>query len=164
MLVDINWIDFDAAFANAKKNDPTINIYDLRYLIPQKIRKGIYGCSLNADKLINDKIENSYPDFFEEFHLLNNWKHIDEIEIGRRLESYGVVDGVDNLLSLYDFDADPRTLVILMTPIFKEHQPSSGGWRWHKWGPYYGAHEPKYEYLYDEDIEVVYVYHVYQIS
>lgn len=164
MLVDINWIDFDEAFLNAIKNDPKINIYALRRLIPQKIRNGIYGCSLNADKFIKDKIENRYPSFFEEFHIVGNWEHIDDKEVERRLQSYGVVDDVDNLLSLYDFDADPRRLAILMTPVFKKHQPSSGGWRWHKWGPYYGSHEPKYEYLYDEDIDMVYVYHVYQIS
>lgn len=51
-----------------------------------------------------------------------------------------------------------------MTSIYKNQQPPVGGWRWHKWGSYIGTYESKHEYLYDEDIDMIYVYHIYEIK
>lgn len=80
------------------------------------------------------------------------------------LNSYGVVDSPEQLLEMYDFHADPRKFFICLTPMFKGEQPSDGGWRWHKWGPYIGIHTPTCEYLYDEpEIDVVWVYHIRQL-
>ena len=77
------------------------------------------------------------------------------------INSYGVVDNFDQLLSLYDFERDTRKFAIFLTPIFKEHQAEDGGWRWSKWGPYYGTQKPQTEYLYDEpNIDLVFVYHI----
>lgn len=35
--------------------------------------------------------------------------------------------------------------------IKREDEPASGGWRWHKWGNYYGKHDINVEYLYEAD-------------
>ena len=59
---------------------------------------------------------------------------------------------------------DKRRFCISITPIIKEKEPPTGGWRWHKWGPYIGEQKPTTEYLYDEPvIEKVYCYHIYEI-
>ena len=81
------------------------------------------------------------------------------------LNAYGVCDSIDQLLGLYDFEADPRKFCISFCKIRKEDQSDCGGWRWHKWGPYVGEQTPSgCEYLYDEPvIESVMVYHIYQI-
>jgi hypothetical protein len=54
--------------------------------------------------------------------------------------------------------------VVSFSKIVKANQSPEGGWRWHKWGPYIGVHEPKCEYIYDEgeEIQEVYCYHIYQ--
>lgn len=44
-------------------------------------------------------------------------------------------------------------------------QPSEGGWRWHKWGPYVGDKHPEHEYLHDEGPEITQAtcFHVYRV-
>lgn len=78
---------------------------------------------------------------------------------------YGVCDNVENLLEVAPFlQTSPRKFVVTMTHLRKEDEPSYGGWRWHKWGPYIGTQKPQCEYLYDEPvIEEVWVYHVYEL-
>jgi hypothetical protein len=97
-----------------------------------------------------------------------NWpepdEDFDEQYESRYLNSYGVCDSPEQLLSLYDFEKDPRKLCIAFTELLKEDQEPSGGWRWHKWGPYIGKQKPQYEYLFDEPIiERVYVYHIIEL-
>lgn len=78
--------------------------------------------------------------------------------------SYGVCDGVENLLSKVTVLQDEkRKFVVTLTSVKRANQPSDGGWRWHKWGEYIGAHEPQHEYLHDEEgIDEVFCYHVYE--
>ena len=110
--------------------------------------------------------------------------------------SYGVCDNVDDILNFdisgyYDeeyYDGEDRAellaelpyktlgelleksdrqYAIFMVPMRQEEQSEQGGWRWHKWGPYIGKHNVKYEYLYDEDMSDigqthVYVFHIYE--
>ena len=58
-----------------------------------------------------------------------------------------------------------RNFVILLHPFFREDQPESGGWRWHKWGEYIGKFDSKCEYLYDEDgIDFVYAFSILEIK
>jgi hypothetical protein len=98
------------------------------------------------------------------FHKYENWKQNEDDESERLLNSYGVCDGPDQLLSLYDFEADPRQLFITMVHLTRGSQPRDGGWRWHKWGPYVGNKKPQCEYLHDEpEIEEVYTYHIYEV-
>lgn len=80
------------------------------------------------------------------------------------VSAYGVCDDVEQLLrACPELEAPGREFVVTVTPVYKEAQPPSGGWRWHKWGPYIGSQTPQCEYLYDEpDIEQVYCYQVYE--
>jgi len=83
------------------------------------------------------------------------------------LSPYGVCDHYKQVIEnepLLSDEIYDREFVVFITPVKKSDQPESGGWRWHKWGPYIGDYEPQAEYLYDEpEIEQVYVYHIYEI-
>jgi hypothetical protein len=51
--------------------------------------------------------------------------------------------------------------VISFTRVLKSNQPSAGGWRWHKWGPYMGTQNSQREYLHDEpSISEIFCYHI----
>jgi len=77
--------------------------------------------------------------------------------------SYGVCDNVEQILELYPTLQDPvRQFIVTITPVIRAKQSKEGGWRWHKWGPYIGNYNRKHEYLYDEDIDQVLVYHIYE--
>lgn len=79
---------------------------------------------------------------------------------------YGVCDHYSQILDQEPLiqQSPDRKFVIAVSPIVKANQEPSGGWRWHKWGEYIGKHNPQHEYLYNEpDINLVYVYHVYEI-
>ena len=54
--------------------------------------------------------------------------------------------------------------VVSFSKIVKANQSPEGGWRWDRWGPYIGVHEPKCEYIYDEgdEIQEVYCYYIYE--
>lgn len=103
------------------------------------------------------------PEDSHRLYRFENWRK-DEFNDVRTLNAYGVCDGPEQLLSLYNFEADPRRLFISMVPLRKKDQ-SPGGWRWHKWGPYVGKQDPQCEYLMNEPvIEEVYTYHVYELE
>jgi len=81
--------------------------------------------------------------------------------------SYGVADNPLQAIERDRYLASKPdvTVVVFLTPIFKEDEPSVGGWRWHKWGRYVGDQNPQHEYIFDEEhIELVYVYSVYTIE
>ncbi|AFU87394.1 hypothetical protein CcrMagneto_gp224 [Caulobacter virus Magneto] len=83
------------------------------------------------------------------------------------VESYGVCDSSEQLLAcIPDLIDDPDTpYFISMVEVRREHQPASGGWRYHKWGPYIGEHQNRSEYLYDDThIEAVYTFHIYTVT
>lgn len=120
-------------------------------MIPKKVKDGIY--CINSANFSKDKLNDFIS--IEGFINEKSWNIVDTV---------GVVDDLENLLSLYDFNSDPRNLAIILTPIYKKDQPKIGGWRWHKWGTYYGKQKPKHEYLYNEDIELVYVYRIVEIQ
>lgn len=77
---------------------------------------------------------------------------------------YGVCDNVEQLLKHFpELEAPGREFVVTLSEVRKDSQPSSGGWRWHKWGPYIGSHDAQCEYLYHEvGIKSVLVYHIYE--
>lgn len=81
------------------------------------------------------------------------------------IQSYGVADSVKQIKQIYKFlDKSNRQFVCFVTPIYREHQSVSGGFRFHKFGPYIGRHNITHEYLHDETgIDVVYVYHFHEI-
>lgn len=101
------------------------------------------------------------PDNVDALYRKENWKDQD----GIYLDAYGVCDSPEQLLSLYDFEADPRKFCISFVKIERAYASPRGGWRWHKWGNYVGLKSPQMEYLYDEpDIEAVYTFHIYEVG
>jgi hypothetical protein len=79
---------------------------------------------------------------------------------------HGVCDSYEQVVAHHPEVTDPeRRFVITLTPVWKSEQEPYGGWRWHKWGEYIGTHTPQHEYLYyEQEIEMVYVYTVYEIG
>lgn len=84
---------------------------------------------------------------------------------------YGVCDYENFIEQISEYyknylsESNPRKFFVTVELISKESQPKSGGWRWHKWGPYIGTKEPRCEYLYDEpEIDKVVIFELYEIS
>lgn len=98
--------------------------------------------------------------------VLRNYEHypkFDKPEEEDWRNAYGVCDNLEQLLKHFpELEAPGREFVVTLTEVRRENQSPDGGWRWHKWGPYIGTHEPKHEYLYDESIDAVLVYHIYE--
>lgn len=158
----------DVTEEQAKSLDENLKGFDWRkelFPVALRVQKGVYYSGFNFAYDMIPEVRNFDHEFFE----LSDPNHV--IDVNENFDdknyigSYGVVDSVEQLLKLHDFENDPRNLVISLTEIKKSEQPSEGGWRWHKWGQYYGTHKIECEYLYDEkDIEQVYVYHVYIVD
>ena len=69
---------------------------------------------------------------------------------------YGVVD---NATQIIENCIIPENAIVLMVPMFKQKDKPYSGWRWHKWGPYYGIQNHKHEYLNnEEDVEMIYCF------
>lgn len=84
---------------------------------------------------------------------------------GLSISCYGVCDNIQQIIDQCpELEADKdRQFMVAVTPIIKAEQPSSGGWRWHKWGPYIGEGDPQCEYIFNEPvIGDVLVYHIYE--
>lgn len=102
--------------------------------------------------------------------FLASWDHYPEFaplagadgEVWRN--AYGVCDSAEQLLEHFpELEAPGRSFVVTLTEVCRADQPAEGGWRWHKWGPYIGKHDPQHEYLHDEQgIDAVLVYHIYE--
>lgn len=120
-----------------------------------KETKGVYVCKLNS-KLYLERLTTFEPDNSKEDR---NPKFI--------WRSFGVCDNATQVLEYLkelekkDIIDEDSPKVILLTPMFKESQPSDGGWRWHKWGSYIGVQKHEYEYLYDEkEVEMIYCFEI----
>lgn len=85
----------------------------------------------------------------------------------RGLPSFGVVDSLEQYDELFgnDLRAGKKKFFVSFVEIRRDEQPSSGGWRYHKWGEYYGTQNPEAEYLYDDKhIEKVYTFGVHELE
>lgn len=80
---------------------------------------------------------------------------------------YGVCDSEQQFLKKFGpfLEALDGKFCVSLTTVLKRAQSKEGGWRWHKWGPYFGNKDPKCEYLYDEgdDITEACVFHVFEL-
>lgn len=96
----------------------------------------------------------------------NDHHYIDSITDHTIKDKYNWNFGVcDNATQIIDNFTLSENAIVLMCPVFKADQSEMGGWRWKKWGKYYGIHQRKHEYLYDEeDIEMIYCFHIYEID
>ena len=111
-----------------------------------ELREGVYLIGhFNGSHMLPDNVFDQYPD-------------------GLVCGSYGVCDGMDNLLDRApELITSEREFVVTMTRVRRDDQSPEGGWRWHKWGEYLGTFDSQCEYLYDEvGIEEVYCYHVFE--
>lgn len=83
---------------------------------------------------------------------------------------YGVCDSPQQFLEKFQeyLDNLDLKLVVMFSPIPKDpsNRGQGGGWRWHKWGEYYGTGIPTCEYLDDEDGfgDGVWVFHIYDVG
>jgi len=117
-----------------------------RSLGPVKIAQGVYTIG-----------------HFGSSHFLRDYGYDCSPDLGP-FNPYGVCDSYEDILTQCpEIDNPRRKFIICLTLVKKADEPSQGGWRWHKWGPYIGKHEITREYLADEPlVEQVYCYHVYE--
>jgi hypothetical protein len=77
-------------------------------------------------------------------------------------EIYGVCDTPEQAVQRA-VPANDSPMFVAFVRIIRANEPASGGWRWHKWGPYIGDQKPEHEYLYDDrHIDEIYTYHIYE--
>lgn len=105
------------------------------------------------------------PSFSLEHSIINRVEAY--FDFGGDLGSYGVCDCLEQIKTKYAswFNDPEYKFCVSLTKVVKAEQSPDGGWRWHKWGQYIGDKTPRCEYLYDEDddIQMVYCYHIYQL-
>lgn len=102
------------------------------------------------------------------FQIRDAWDGPEDLFARTGLYSYGVADSPEQFLAKHGehIEALGRDLCVFMVHVRKSTQPSDGGWRWHKWGPYVGTGEPTMEYLYDEPgfEDGVWTYSVHEVT
>lgn len=104
---------------------------------------GVYVCRDFNDHYDIEKI----TDYYEDAH---DWHY-----------KYGVVDNATQVLENCEI---PENAVVLLTPVIKDKEEPYSGWRWHKWGKYYGVQNRCCEYLNDEpDVEMIYCFRTVQL-
>lgn len=119
---------------------------------PKNIGEGLYLSGHWSFQHETDAVIGEYPDW--------------DAEEGGPPSAYGVCDSPDDFMTRFgaSLKADPRAFVVSFVEISKSRQSPTGGWRWHKWGPYVGKQTKTCEYLYDEPVvERVFTYHVYEV-
>jgi len=120
----------------------------------EQLAEGVYQAHLNWDHQISS-------------YLFASRAFFDPVLDKHDIPEYGVCDGWEQILEQNPKLATiPEKYIIHVTPIVRDQSNAGqgGGWRWHKWGEYIGAHEPQCEYLDDEpDIDKVFVFHVRRI-
>lgn len=147
--------------------------------MPPEIAFGHYwdhwtlGIGLRHLFMKDDEWDNAYHVSSGLFRKLMN-QEITEEEYREKYDD--ILDHPELYPELYGVCDDPMQVVanwpclllddlehfIAFNEVRRDEQPSSGGWRWHKWGSYIGEHETTQEYLYDEpDIEKVYTFKIY---
>lgn len=123
---------------------------------PLRVHRGIYLAHVNFDHNIDHLIAERYPDFNPEM-----WK--DAADSDWWFNCYGVVDHWTQL-PLKLLEMDPRKFTVYLGQHVKNDQPETGGWRWHKWGPYLGVFREQvatHEYLYETpDVVEVFSYSI----
>lgn len=118
---------------------------------------GVYMCGLNSNYDIEhitdykEKRNFKSPLYFQDYGVCDNASQ--------------VLDYYDKLFERYEEYMKDKLFVIFLTPIFRKDEPETGGWRWHKWGPYIGKYKPRCEYIHDEKgIDYVFCFHIYEVE
>jgi hypothetical protein len=135
-------------FIDPKLNkEAVIEFEGKEYMMYERIEEGLYYTHLNFHCDIDEKVE-PYPTLYD-----------------YNIPGYGVCDSVEQWKEAY-YDilkSSYRKYVIAFVEIYREDEPPRDGWRWHKWGPYIGNYKIQYEYLYNETIDKIVLFHVYEI-
>ena len=157
-------------FSEDKVNQ-MVELYETKILQP-----GILITSLNFDHSIISEIEDEFNDLIVTdgvltgvIDLYNSKMTFEErMELREQHElfgSYGVCDSYEQVIDRFGLNESELEVTVSLTPIYKNEQSETGGWRWHKWGEYIGDKTITSEYLYEEeDIDLVYVYQVFVLK
>lgn len=123
-----------------------------------------YGAVYDAARTVWDYREENGLPFISLFEIAAMYKLAWYGDIHH--SEYGLCDNADQILKKWGhLEAGKQRHFITMTPIYREFEPSSGGFRFHKWGEYIGEHELEYEYLVDQtDIDVIYSFHIHTLK
>lgn len=135
----------------------------------------IYGMIAEANEVDLNKPEKYFEHYAtgiyrHDGYLFNSSGFIEEKCTERIIDdwvNYGVCDNYTQILEAYPelISDSSKNYVIILSTVERACQPSSGGWRWHKWGPYIGTQNPQHEYIYDDThIDKVYCYHIFQVE
>jgi hypothetical protein len=126
-------------------DDPMIiSLMETMGVVPVRVSEGVYE---NCDHNLHLAIQRGTYDSIRSMSL----------------PAYGVVDSIAQFMELFgeDLRQSDDVFCVGFTQVRRDEQPEVGGWRWHKWGQYFGKHEITCEYLYDEkDVDVVYTFEV----
>lgn len=137
--------------------------FSLRAFKPQRITDGVY-----VTHTLNPEVYLPFELTFKDRYGRGPAPGEDQAEFWEKkyVPQYGVCDEWQDVIRRYPkLVSLEDKFILLLTPVTKESQPDSGGWRWHKWGDYCGKHSITTEYLKDEpEISQVYVWHAYRIS
>lgn len=168
MLVDLTPID------SVKEQNINILKYELN-IADEDIWKYIQSDpKLHEETGIYWSISNFNKNFFEETLNLDFENEYWHVKYGDEyVNSYGVADNIEQIKEYYKRQIENKNekYIISLSPVFqdKENKGKEDGWRWHKWGPYIGELDSKYEYLDDEDFGpdfqgYVICFHCYKIN
>ncbi|MHA1169977.1 MAG: hypothetical protein ACTSRU_19285 [Candidatus Hodarchaeales archaeon] len=96
-------------------------------------------------------------------HATTAEERLKDVDWTNYRDNYGVCDNIDQILKRYpELEQPDRYFMVTLKEIRREDQPDRGGWRWHKWGEYIGDQKSEHEYLYDEEIDSVICFHIYE--
>lgn len=131
---------------------------------PVRLQTGIYSSGFNMHFHLDEKeisVNNA-----KILPQPENVAPIIDLDYNERsfLNNYGVVDSITQWKKVYSpvVECKDRNFCVCFTHIFKKWE-TPGGWRWEKWGPYYGKQTQTSDYLYNEKyITHILVFQVYE--
>lgn len=137
----------------------------------KEIEPGIYMTGLNFEHSIEQYTDFKSVDSYERLGKDGLPKKYEQGSsmtdyFDNTLEVYGIADNVEQIKQMYQQQINSdNPIVISITEINKDDQPSEDGWRWEKWGKYIGNQNSQSQYIYDEpEIESVYVFTVHAVK
>lgn len=127
------------------------------------VYQGYGSCYQTAKQMVDYREENGLS-FIPLYDIAELYKMAIYGEVSHT--TYGLCDNPDQILKKWShLEAGHQRHFITATPIYREHEPEWGGFRFHKWGEYIGEHELEYEYLVDQkEIDVIYVFHIHTLK
>lgn len=144
----IEKVDGGIAIQATFENEP----FQLHGCFKNGFPKGCYIADLNFQNVL----DTVYPD-------PNKYNGGEEDSNGKFWSRYGLCDNPEQVLKKYKnshYMKNEEPYCILFTPLYREDEPETGGFRYHKWGSYIGKQKPQHEYLYDDKhIDLIYSFH-----